>query len=124
MELLHTSYFTLFLIILIGFIIGRIKIKGATLAAVLTFSSGAMTFGVTYLIGIELFLYEILITLVPMIITTFIAVNFMKFNILTLLGTLTESMTGTPGLATVDNSCSNMELILRDKEVQHLINKN
>lgn len=53
--------------------------------------------------GIELFLYGILITLVPMIITTFIAAYFMKLNILTLLGTLTGSMTSTPGLATVDN---------------------
>lgn len=53
--------------------------------------------------GIELFLYGIVITLVPMIITALIAVYIMKINILTLLGTLTGSMTSTPGLAAVDN---------------------
>jgi putative transport protein len=53
--------------------------------------------------GLELFVYGILITLIPMIITTFIARMFFKLNILTLLGTLTGSMTSTPGLAAVDN---------------------
>lgn len=38
-----------------------------------------------------------------MIITTFFARYFWKLNILTLLGTLTGSMTSTPGLAAVDN---------------------
>ena len=53
--------------------------------------------------GMELFLYGIVITLLPMIITTVIARYFLKVNLLTLLGTLTGSMTSTPGLATVDN---------------------
>ncbi|WP_457609862.1 aspartate:alanine exchanger family transporter [Lutibacter sp.] len=53
--------------------------------------------------GIELFLYGMLITLIPMIITTVIAKYFLKMNLLTLLGTLTGSMTSTPGLAAVDN---------------------
>ena len=53
--------------------------------------------------GVELFVYGIIITLVPMIITTVIARYFMKMNLLVLLGTLTGSMTSTPGLAAVDN---------------------
>jgi len=50
-----------------------------------------------------LFMYGIVITLLPMILTTVIARTFFKMNLLTLLGTLTGSMTSTPGLATVDN---------------------
>ncbi|PCH54081.1 MAG: transporter [Flavobacteriaceae bacterium] len=53
--------------------------------------------------GIELFFYGVSITLFPMVITAFIAKYFMKMNLLTLLGTLTGSMTSTPGLAAVDN---------------------
>ncbi|WP_372793169.1 aspartate:alanine exchanger family transporter [Lutibacter sp.] len=53
--------------------------------------------------GVELFVYGIIITLVPMIITTIIARYFMKLNMLVLLGTLTGSMTSTPGLAALDN---------------------
>lgn len=53
--------------------------------------------------GLELFMYGILITMVPMIITTIVAKYIFKLNILTLLGTLTGSMTSTPGLAAVDN---------------------
>ncbi len=53
--------------------------------------------------GMELFVYSIFITLIPMILTTVIGRIFMKMNILTLLGTLTGSMTSTPGLAAVDN---------------------
>jgi putative transport protein len=53
--------------------------------------------------GLELFIYGILITLIPMILTTVIARIFFKINILTLLGVLTGSMTSTPGLAAVDN---------------------
>lgn len=52
--------------------------------------------------GIELFAYGILITLFPMLITTVIARYFLKMNLLTLLGTLTGSMTSTPGLAAID----------------------
>ena len=53
--------------------------------------------------GLELFAYGILITLIPMILTTIIAHFVLKINILSLLGTLTGSMTSTPGLAAVDN---------------------
>ncbi len=53
--------------------------------------------------GGELFLYGALITLIPMLVTTIIAKYLLKINILTLLGTLTGSMTSTPGLAAVDN---------------------
>tara|TARA_R110001583_G_scaffold43034_1_gene136797 strand:- start:1000 stop:2583 length:1584 start_codon:yes stop_codon:yes gene_type:complete len=53
--------------------------------------------------GLELFAYGIVITLIPMIITTIIAKYFLNLNILTLLGMLTGSMTSTPGLAAVDN---------------------
>jgi len=53
--------------------------------------------------GVELFVYGIAITLIPMMLTTIIARYFLKMNLLTLLGTLTGSMTSTPGLATVDN---------------------
>jgi len=53
--------------------------------------------------GVELFVYGILITLVPMILATINGRYVMKMNLLTLLGTLTGSMTSTPGLAAVDN---------------------
>ena len=53
--------------------------------------------------GLELFAYGVAITLIPMILTTIIAHYVLKLNILTLLGTLTGSMTSTPGLAAVDN---------------------
>ncbi|MHA7945007.1 aspartate:alanine exchanger family transporter [Formosa sp. 3Alg 14/1] len=52
--------------------------------------------------GIKLFLIGGLITFVPMLIATIIARIFFKINTLTLLGTLTGSMTSTPGLAAVD----------------------
>jgi len=72
------------------------------LAAVGT-SAGSSMVETFMLYGMELFIYGILITLVPMIITTVIARYFFKMNLLTLLGTLTGSMTSTPGLAAVDN---------------------
>jgi len=53
--------------------------------------------------GMELFGYGILITIIPMTLTTIVGRYFMKMNLLTLLGTLTGSMTSTPGLAAVDN---------------------
>ncbi len=52
--------------------------------------------------GIELFIYGAIITLIPMIITTIAAQYFYKINMLVLLGTLTGSMTSTPGLAATD----------------------
>jgi len=53
--------------------------------------------------GVELFVYGFVITLLPMIITTIVSKLFFKINLLTLLGTLTGSMTSTPGLAAIDN---------------------
>ncbi|MDM8160400.1 TrkA C-terminal domain-containing protein [Labilibaculum sp. K2S] len=52
--------------------------------------------------GFILFSLGIGITLLPMIITTLIGHFVLKMNILNLLGTLTGSMTSTPGLAAVD----------------------
>ncbi|CDF80070.1 permease [Formosa agariphila KMM 3901] len=52
--------------------------------------------------GIKLFLIGGLITFVPMLIAAIVARIFFKINTLTLLGTLTGSMTSTPGLAAVD----------------------
>ena len=72
------------------------------LAAVGT-SAGASLVETFQEYGLELFGYGILITLVPMIITTLIGHYILNLNILTLLGTLTGSMTSTPGLAAVDN---------------------
>ncbi|MDO6759218.1 TrkA C-terminal domain-containing protein [Tamlana sp. 2_MG-2023] len=57
----------------------------------------------TYLqYGIKLFLIGGLITFVPMVLAAVVARMFFKINVLTLLGTLTGSMTSTPGLAAVD----------------------
>lgn len=52
--------------------------------------------------GFILFSLGIVITLLPMIITTLIGHFVLKMNVLNLLGTLTGSMTSTPGLAAVD----------------------
>ncbi|WP_396601494.1 aspartate:alanine exchanger family transporter [Algibacter sp. R77976] len=52
--------------------------------------------------GIKLFLIGGLITFVPMVLAAIVARMFFKINILTLLGTLTGSMTSTPGLAALD----------------------
>ncbi|PKP29124.1 MAG: transporter, partial [Bacteroidetes bacterium HGW-Bacteroidetes-18] len=52
--------------------------------------------------GVELFVYGAIITIIPMIIATIAARYFYKLNVLVLLGTLTGSMTSTPGLAATD----------------------
>jgi putative transport protein len=72
------------------------------LAAVGT-SAGSSLFETFQAYGFDLFVYGILITLLPLIITTVVARVFLNINLLTLLGTLTGSMTSTPGLAAVDN---------------------
>ncbi|MGJ5641107.1 aspartate:alanine exchanger family transporter [Formosa sp. S-31] len=56
--------------------------------------------------GIKLFLIGALITFLPMLIAAIVAKMFFKINTLTLLGTLTGSMTSTPGLAAVDTMTS------------------
>jgi len=53
--------------------------------------------------GLELFVYGMAITIFPMIIATIIARKFFKMNLMVLFGTLTGSMTSTPGLAAIDN---------------------
>ena len=52
--------------------------------------------------GMLLFGIGIVITLIPMLITTLIGHYWLKMNLLNLLGALTGSMTSTPGLAAVD----------------------
>lgn len=53
--------------------------------------------------GWTLFAAGILITLLPMIIATFVGIKVFKINILELMGTLTGGMTSTPGLAAADS---------------------
>ncbi len=52
--------------------------------------------------GINLFLAGIIITLLPMIISAFVAHYLLRINLLSLFGTLTGGMTSTPGLAAID----------------------
>ncbi|MBD0778766.1 transporter [Maribacter sp. ANRC-HE7] len=52
--------------------------------------------------GIKLFLVGGVMTFLPMLIAAIVARIFFKINALTLLGTITGSMTSTPGLAAVD----------------------
>ena len=54
------------------------------------------------LYGINLFIAGIIITIVPMVISAFIAHRVLKINLLSLLGTITGGMTSTPGLAAID----------------------
>ncbi|WP_053977124.1 aspartate:alanine exchanger family transporter [Mangrovimonas xylaniphaga] len=56
--------------------------------------------------GIKLFLIGGVITFLPMFLAAVIVKLFFKINTLTLLGTLTGSMTSTPGLAAVDSMTS------------------
>ncbi len=53
--------------------------------------------------GIQLFLIGGVITLVPMILGALVGRWFLKVNVLSMLGTLTGSMTSTPGLAATDS---------------------
>ena len=53
--------------------------------------------------GMSLFLIGGVITLIPMLISGFIARYFFKMNIFTFLGGLTGGMTSTPGLAAIDS---------------------
>ena len=57
--------------------------------------------------GWGLFLGGVIITLVPMLIGTFVGLRFLKINILDLLGALTGGMTSTPGLAAADSMTRN-----------------
>ncbi len=53
--------------------------------------------------GIELFLYGVAITIVPMLIAALASKWIFKMNILSLMGALSGSMTSTPGLAAADS---------------------
>lgn len=53
--------------------------------------------------GLKLLWTGIVVTVVPMLITTLIGHYFMRINFLTLLGVIAGSMTSTPGLAAADN---------------------
>lgn len=66
-------------------------------------SAGGNLAGTFQTHGIELFIYGFFVTILPLILTVIVALNFFKLNHLTLLGTLTGAMTSTPGLATVDS---------------------
>lgn len=53
--------------------------------------------------GFELFLYGAAITLIPMLLASLLGKYIFKMNILQLLGTISGSMTSTPGLAAADS---------------------
>lgn len=53
--------------------------------------------------GFTLFFVGVMITLIPMILATWVARRFFKINLLELLGVLTGGMTSTPGLAAADS---------------------
>lgn len=57
--------------------------------------------------GWSLFIGGFFITLLPMIVATFVARSVYKINLLDLLGTLTGGMTSTPGLAAADSMTDN-----------------
>ncbi len=71
------------------------------LAAVGT-QAGAQIAGTFNDYGINLFYAGILITIIPMAVSAFIAQRFFRLNLLSLFGTITGSMTSTPGLAAID----------------------
>lgn len=52
--------------------------------------------------GIHLFYAGILITILPMAVSAFVAHRIFRVNLLSLFGTITGSMTSTPGLAAID----------------------
>lgn len=56
--------------------------------------------------GSQLFLYGMLITIIPLIIGAVVGLKILKLNLLTLLGTLCGGMTSTPGLSATDNMTS------------------
>ena len=130
MELFSNSYFVLFLIILIGFIIGRIKIKGISLdvSAVIFVALFFGHYGIVVpndfqYIGLVLFIFTIgiqagpsffesfkrngreLATLVTLLIFVAGVITFLIFQFLGVdknlaIGLLNGSLTSTPGLAT------------------------
>lgn len=53
--------------------------------------------------GFVMFFAGVIITLLPMIISTFVARKLFKINIIELMGALTGGMTSTPGLAAADS---------------------
>nr|WP_321453929.1 TrkA C-terminal domain-containing protein [uncultured Carboxylicivirga sp.] len=129
MELLQTSYFALFIIICLGFIIGNIKIKGVSLdisaiifVALVFGHMGIVLPNVLEKIGLILFIYTIgvqagpgffdsfkkngrnLVVIAAAVISSAALVAFLAFYFLGLdmpivTGLLTGALTSTPGLA-------------------------
>lgn len=56
--------------------------------------------------GIQLFAYGAIITLLPMLIFTFVGKRFFGINMISLLGSISGAMTSTPGLAAIDSKTS------------------
>lgn len=56
--------------------------------------------------GFKLFAYGAVITIIPMILFTFIGQKIFKINMISLLGTISGAMTSTPGLAAIDSKTS------------------
>lgn len=57
--------------------------------------------------GIKLFLVGAIITILPMVLTSFLGYYYLKLNVFSLLGALTGGMTSTPGLAALDSMSDN-----------------
>lgn len=70
------------------------------LAAVGT-NAGAKLVSTFHAYGVELFIFGAIVNIVPMVVATLAAKYFLKLNFLSFLGSLTGSMTSTPGLAAV-----------------------
>ena len=86
-----------FLIILIGYLLGRIRIKGISLGTAGV--SGGMKF-IQYFKWIY-FLYGVIITLVPMVVSFLFTKYVLKLSLLNNLGSITGGMTSTPALGTL-----------------------
>lgn len=129
MELLHTSYFALFIIICLGFIIGNIKIKGVSLdisaiifVALIFGHYGVVIPGILEKIGLLLFIYTIgvqagpgffdsfkkngrnLAMLATVVIISASLMAYASYHLFGLdmpiiIGLLTGALTSTPGLA-------------------------
>lgn len=129
MELIQTSYFALFIIICLGFIIGNIKIKGVSLdisaiifVALIFGHYGVVIPSVLEKIGLILFIYTIgvqagpgffdsfkkngrnLVLLATVVIVSaslvaFLAHYFFDLDMPIITGLLTGALTSTPGLA-------------------------
>ena len=62
--------------------------------------------------GVLLFFQGALVTLVPMLIASFVALKFLKLNLLTVLGSICGGMTSTPALGALVNSTKTEEVAI------------